>query len=268
MKKQFIFSALAAFTLTLNAQTSGSTAGQEWVDLGLPSGKLWAKYNYGGSEEDKNGAWKSGNETDVIANEWGNGWQTASRADFEELLANCNVYYAATAGGLTFTSNQNYQSITFPAGKSNASSNDKINIINSFFPDNIKNGMWSMYVANALFPPAAASFIPELTHGFYWTSDNSALFYINKSDFNDLVNYPYQLDEAKEYDIIYPNTNILAYLRGVISKADAMGETTSLKKVQSASQNGKIYDLQGKEVNAMQLNTVYIKNGEKIVITK
>lgn len=266
MKKQFIFSALAAFTLTLNAQISGSTAGQEWVDLGLPSGKLWAKYNYGGSEEDKIGEWKSGNETDVIANEWGNGWQTASKADFEELLANCQVYYAATAGGLTFTSNNNYQSITFPAGRTNEDPTDVWNTLNNYVPTQYQSAQWASY--NGFLSFQIPNTVKNIEYGTYWTTDNSALFFINKENIKDIVTYPDNINELENCIFTYPDSNIRGSLRGVISKADAMGETTSLKKVQAGEQNGKIYDLQGKEVNALQLGTVYIKNGEKIVITK
>lgn len=121
----------------------------ESVDLGLPSGTLWAKYNVGATSETDYGdlfAWgatepyrlngttpidNTGNysasytnkiQHDLYPNEdaatikWGKGWCMPTKAQFDELLANTTDEWTAISGinGRKFTaSNGNY--IFFPA---------------------------------------------------------------------------------------------------------------------------------------------------------
>ena len=121
----------------------------ESVDLGLPSGTLWAKYNIGATSETDYGdlfAWgatepyrlngttpidNTGNyarsyankiQHDLYPNEdaatvkWGKGWKIPTKAQFDELLANTTDEWTAINGinGRKFTaSNGNY--IFFPA---------------------------------------------------------------------------------------------------------------------------------------------------------
>lgn len=121
----------------------------ESVDLGLPSGTLWAKYNVGATKETEYGdlfAWGATepyrlngttpiDNTDNYANsyankiqhhlypnedaatvKWGKGWKMPTKAQFEELLANTTDEWTAINGinGRKFTaSNGNY--IFFPA---------------------------------------------------------------------------------------------------------------------------------------------------------
>lgn len=86
-----------------------------WVDLDLPSGILWAKYNVGASSPEEYGgyyAWGeteekssynmsnynlynlnidiSGTSYDVATQKWGNGARIPSLKDFKELLSNCS----------------------------------------------------------------------------------------------------------------------------------------------------------------------------------
>lgn len=139
---------MAAINVQSNIDlTSGGV--YESVDLGLPSGTLWAKYNVGATKESDYGdffAWgatepyrlngttpldntdnyaKSYANTiqhDLYPNEdaatvqWGKGWRMPTRAQVDELYAN-TTYTWTTIGGVNggkFTaSNGNY--IFFPA---------------------------------------------------------------------------------------------------------------------------------------------------------
>lgn len=98
--------------------TIGSINGHDWVDLGLPSGTLWAKCNYGASSDIESGyylSWGgqeipkdnmyspensllfekmigdiSGNSTyDVIRKNWGGRWIMPTKTDFLELAKYC-----------------------------------------------------------------------------------------------------------------------------------------------------------------------------------
>lgn len=149
---QIKVSDLASVVAAVNVQsninlTSGGV--YESVDLGLPSGTLWAKYNIGATSESDYGdlfAWgatepyrlngttpidNTGNYASSYANKiqhdlypnedaatvhWGKGWKMPTKAQFEELLANTTDEWTAINGiyGRKFTaSNGNY--IFFPA---------------------------------------------------------------------------------------------------------------------------------------------------------
>ena len=122
------------------------------VDLGLPSGNLWAAYNLGASSSAESGdfyAWAelepktsyleetykyydsqtgdftkyfSGDsnrallpEDDAATVKLGGGWQVPTKEDFDELIENCN-YTSYTEGDFTYlklTSNINGKSIVF-----------------------------------------------------------------------------------------------------------------------------------------------------------
>lgn len=128
---------------TNDAPVSGSMNGYEWVDLGLPSGTLWASCNVGASKPSQSGslyAWgetstKSsytqensafyGKETsdfsadkskDVAAAKWGEGWRMPTREEFDELLFYCNWKYVQRDGrwGSELSSTINNQSIFLP----------------------------------------------------------------------------------------------------------------------------------------------------------
>ena len=143
---------LAKLVADINVQantdlTSGGV--YESVDLGLPSGTLWAKYNIGATKETEYGdlfAWGATNpyrmngttpldntdnyaksyantiQHDLYPNEdaatvhWGKGWKMPTKAQFDELLANTTDEWTTINGinGRKFTaSNGNY--IFFPA---------------------------------------------------------------------------------------------------------------------------------------------------------
>lgn len=148
MKISDLASVVAAFNVQSNIDlTSGGV--YESVDLGLPSGTLWAKYNVGATKETDYGdlfAWGATEpyrlngttpidntdnyassyankiQHDLYPNEdaatvkWGKGWKMPTKAQLDELYANTTYTWTTISGvnGGKFTaSNGNY--IFFPA---------------------------------------------------------------------------------------------------------------------------------------------------------
>lgn len=139
---------MAAVNIQSNINlTSGGV--YESVDLGLPSGTLWARYNVGATSETDYGdlfAWgatepyrlngttpidNTGNYASSYANKinhdlypnedaatvhWGKGWKMPTKAQFDELLANTTDEWTAINGinGRKFTAS-NGKYIFFPA---------------------------------------------------------------------------------------------------------------------------------------------------------
>ena len=126
-----------------NSPTEGLINGHEWVDLGLPSGTLWATCNVDATRPSQPGklyAWGetatkssytqensayykkdfddfSGNASnDVAASQWGEGWRMPTKADFDELLHYCNWDYVQKDGiwGSEITSTINGKAIFLP----------------------------------------------------------------------------------------------------------------------------------------------------------
>lgn len=121
--------------------------GHEYVDLGLPSGLLWATCNIGadapenygnyyawGEVEPKdeyslenylyyqNGAYIdlgpiSETEYDAAHHNWAGNWRMPKSSDFAELFANCTVSYTTQNGvvGYKLTSKKNQNTLFFPA---------------------------------------------------------------------------------------------------------------------------------------------------------
>lgn len=107
---------------------SGTINGHGYVDLGLPSGLLWATCNIGASSSRETGAVYAWGETetkslytkensktygknigdisgnplyDVARAKWGGNWRLPTKQDFEELLENCEL--SMVASGWIFT---------------------------------------------------------------------------------------------------------------------------------------------------------------------
>lgn len=137
---------LESSALTYNKDRAN---GHKFVDLGLPSGKLWATMNIGASTPEDYGnyyAWgeltgksdyswstyKFGSGSpfskydqdglttlelvdDVARIEWGGDWRMPTEADLQELTANTTSVWDSTRSGRTFTSKTNGNSIFIPA---------------------------------------------------------------------------------------------------------------------------------------------------------
>jgi len=130
----------------INLSGQGQLSGHEWVDLGLPSGTLWATCNIGANAPEDFGdyfAWgettpmtEYGNhdysityyntstmeilpEYDAVKTLWGDGWQMPTPGNFQELVAKCSfkwIKYKGTEGYLITGSNG--KSIYLAAGGS------------------------------------------------------------------------------------------------------------------------------------------------------
>ena len=118
--------------------------GHEYVDLGLPSGTLWATCNIGANTPEEYGnyfawgevlpktnysldtylfsseadAWESLDlEHDAANYNWGGNWRIPTKKDFSEIYTNCTRKVVTQKGvlGLKFTSKTNGNSVFFPA---------------------------------------------------------------------------------------------------------------------------------------------------------
>lgn len=162
-----------AYTTTdANADGEGSIGGHEYVDLGLPSGNLWAKCNIGAETPKEFGeyyawgeietrdsfSWRNydflleiredhsivltdigddigGTQYDPVHTKWGNGWELPSLSDFNELLANCETQWYEKWGVVSglVVSALNGNSIFLPITLSD----------NGIQPSVIKGSYWS-----------------------------------------------------------------------------------------------------------------------------
>ena len=127
--------------VTALPKTGPNTNGHEYVDLGLPSGTLWATMNVGATSPTEYGDYymygmgsKTYNSTDTsytgtedplaasadtAAQEWGGDWHMPTEAQMEELIANTTYqfvtdYEGSGINGGLFTA-QNGNSVFFPA---------------------------------------------------------------------------------------------------------------------------------------------------------
>jgi uncharacterized protein YjdB len=90
--------------------------GHEYVDLQLPSGKLWATKNYGASSVSDYGTYVEWSSNDVINSSWGSNWKTPSINDIKELINNCSWIWGSVDGKLGYTvKGTNGNSIFLPA---------------------------------------------------------------------------------------------------------------------------------------------------------
>ena len=87
----------------------------ELVDLGLPSGRLWADKNIGANAPEDHGDMMD--HYDACVYIYANGLKTPSREDFDELDEHCEHEWTEVNGvkGMKFTSKENGNSVFFPA---------------------------------------------------------------------------------------------------------------------------------------------------------
>ena len=137
---------------SVNDSRTGFANGHEYVDLGLPSGTLWATCNVGASKPEDYGSYFAWGETQTKTNynwytykyvdgdnltkyagsdgltslqggddpataKWDGGWHTPSETQWRELLANTANMWTTRNGkqGCLFTSKKNGQTIFLPA---------------------------------------------------------------------------------------------------------------------------------------------------------
>jgi uncharacterized protein (TIGR02145 family) len=102
--------------IDLRQETTSSFNGHEYVDLGLPSGTLWATCNVGANKPEDYGDCFSWDEGKTSAANWGNGWRMPSKEQWEELNENTKSTWTKKKGvnGRLFTAN-NGKSLFLPA---------------------------------------------------------------------------------------------------------------------------------------------------------
>ena len=85
------------------------------IDLGLPSGRIWANMNVGAYRCEEYGGLFSFDEANAL--EFEDGWHMPSRDDFKELDKNCDHEFITVNGvnGMRFVSRINGNSVYFPA---------------------------------------------------------------------------------------------------------------------------------------------------------
>ncbi|MBQ8059159.1 MAG: hypothetical protein IJ199_05005 [Prevotella sp.] len=117
MKKKFFALAVAAMAV-LGAQAQNMVNGHEYVDLGLPSGTMWATVNVGASSPTDKGndyyCSSSSNDNIKFVHDWGDGWVLPTYSQFEELFSNCTIESDKTTY-VKLVSKINSNSITFRA---------------------------------------------------------------------------------------------------------------------------------------------------------
>ena len=96
--------------------TTNSFNGHEYVDLGLPSGTLWATCNIGANKPEDYGDYYSWEDGKTAAANWGNGWGMPSKEQWEELKENTKNTWTTRNGvnGRLFTAS-NGKSFFLPA---------------------------------------------------------------------------------------------------------------------------------------------------------
>lgn len=149
MKKlsKLVFAAVALlFSFTANAEiseASGSSAGHDYVDLGLPSGLKWARCSYGASSPTGAGEYISWGEMngksfynesnsktyekrigsisadptyDVVAVNWGGDWRIPTSDEMRELVWECQWEWTREDGKPGYkVTGPNGNSVFFPA---------------------------------------------------------------------------------------------------------------------------------------------------------
>lgn len=177
MKKILFFALLCALCSCSSGNSKKNTAvinlheGQEWVDLGLPSGLKWAKCNVGASAPEECGDYFSWGETtsksgyydynydsmlwqvpfndfagdpeyDAAAANWGGDWRMPTRTEFEELMKNCTWTWTSQNGNNGYqVTGTNGQSIFLPAaGYCNGTNKNEVGVYGYYWgstPDEI-----------------------------------------------------------------------------------------------------------------------------------
>lgn len=148
MRKILITLSLMLMTMSSNLSAQEITPGKE-VDLGLPSGTIWAGWNVGATSPEEYGdyyAWGeiatkkeyseesykyynkttgeyvnlggniSGTKYDVARQEWGGSWRMPTNKEFEELISNCKWEWSKYKGIVGYiVTGSNGNSIFLPA---------------------------------------------------------------------------------------------------------------------------------------------------------
>lgn len=187
----------------LNVKTEGEENGHEWIDLGLPSGTLWATTNIGAFKPEEYGYYyqygdfSSGDTPegyewyhseyktytkyckrdkrfilefadDQARQKWGGDWRIPTKAEFEELINNSFVEWVTINGttGYRFTSKKNGNSIFLPAA----------NIEDGY---EVHKGKYGYYRTSVAYEGPFTSFTDGLSYGLSFTSTSYQISTLN-----------------------------------------------------------------------------------------
>ena len=103
-----------------NKMDMNNSQEHEYVDLGLPSGTLWATCNVGASKPEDYGDYFSWDVGNTAVAKWGKGWRMPSKEQWEELRRFTESTWTTRNGvkGRHFTSRKNGKSLFLPAAGS------------------------------------------------------------------------------------------------------------------------------------------------------
>lgn len=95
-------------------KVEGTSNSYDWVDLGLPSGLKWAKYNVGAENPEEYGKYYYWGQ--IESDNWGGSWRMPTKTDFQELINECAWVWITQNGILGYeVTGVNGGSIFIPA---------------------------------------------------------------------------------------------------------------------------------------------------------
>lgn len=102
---------------TIEVMSSEQEVDHDYVDLGLPSGILWATCNVGAKRSYEYGDYLSREDASKrISEDWGESWSIPFLADFNELFNNCTVVWTTENNVQGAKFSREGKSIFLPAG--------------------------------------------------------------------------------------------------------------------------------------------------------
>ncbi len=101
-------------TIAKDIDKSQAINGHKFVDLGLPSGTLWAEMNVGANSATDSGTYYSWSDA-TSWNGWGSGCRLPTNAECQELINNCTWTWDSDKKGFKVTSKKSDNSIFLPA---------------------------------------------------------------------------------------------------------------------------------------------------------
>lgn len=103
-------------------RTKGNLGGHDYVDLGLPSGTLWATNNVGANTDTEKGEYFKWAQ--IENSSWGDEWSLPTRDQIQELLLSshttCSYVTKGDVPGFEVKSNHNGATLFFPAAGSSS----------------------------------------------------------------------------------------------------------------------------------------------------
>ena len=137
----------------------------ECVDLGLPSGTLWATCNVGANKPEDYGGYFGWHGGKTATANWGNGWNVPSKEQWEELLQNTNSIWTTRNGvnGRLFTAS-NGKGLFLPAAGER-------------WNDELCDAGSGRYWSSSLYDTGRTTFAPRHSSYFYFESGRYGMYF-------------------------------------------------------------------------------------------